>query len=189
MEQIFDLNLPPAAAKLVIKKILDENKLIRLHPHWFIDKRKQRESGLFFELHDYATDQVFSLGMHLDLAPTADDPQDAELIMRITLFDYPVTELLFFVQKKQSRVRIRFIDDHPEDELKADIMLWVRSIHEYLRMYATTTPRTLFFRLLMNKMLLKMNPSQRNICIMITKITVVELLVILILVVGYFYFG
>jgi len=189
MDRLFDLNLPPAAAMtLNIKNILDENKLIRLHPHWFIDKATQRDSGLFAELHDYATEQVFSLGVHLDTSSAEDDPKNAEIIMRITLFDYLATELLFFVDQEKTRVRIRYIEDYPEEELEADVLLWICSIHEYLRMYATTTPRTLFFRVLMNKMILKMNPSQRKICIMITKITIIELIVILILVVGYVYF-
>ncbi len=189
MDRLFDLNLPPAAATtLNIENILDENKLIRLHPHWFIDEAAQRDSGLFAELHDYATEKVFSFGIHLDITSKEDDPEGAEIIMRITLFDYLATELLFFVDQEKTRVRVRFIEEHPEEEVEADVLLWIRSIHEYLRMYATTTFRTLFFRALMNKMILKMNPSQRKICIMITKITIVELIVILILVVGYVYF-
>jgi hypothetical protein len=188
MERFFDLNLSPAAATLNIKDILDENRLIRLHPHWFIDNAKQRDSGLFAELHDYATEQVFTLGVQLGTISAPDDPEGAEIIMRITLFDYPVTELLLYVRQDKSRVRVRYVDAQPGDDLEADILLWISSIQEYLRMYTTTTPRTLFFRLLMNRMILQMNPSQRKICIMITKITIIELLVILILVVGYVYF-
>ena len=37
----------------------------------------------------------------------------------------------------------------------------------------------------MNKMVLQMNPSQRKISIMITKITIIEVLVIILIVVGY----
>ena len=69
------------------------------------------------------------------------------------------------------------------------MLLWIRAIQEYLRLYATTTPQTLVFRGIMNSMMLKMNPSQRKITIMLTKITVIELLVTVIIVVGYVYFG
>ncbi len=69
------------------------------------------------------------------------------------------------------------------------MLLWIRSIQEYLRIYATTTPYTVFFRLLMNRMVLQMDPSQRKICLMLTKITVVELVVILVIVIGYVSFG
>ena len=41
----------------------------------------------------------------------------------------------------------------------------------------------------MNRMVLQMNPSQRKICLMISKITVVEVVVIIVIVIGYVSFG
>lgn len=72
----------------------------------------------------------------------------------------------------------------PDDPL----LLWIRAIKEYIRIYLKRTPATLFFRLLMNKMILKMDPSQRKICLMMAKITAVELLVILLIVIAYAFF-
>ncbi len=188
MERFYDLALPTTVSALDPGSILDANKLLHLHPHWFVDQSDQRDNGLFVTLRDYATDQEFSLGVHLDHSTAQDDPEDCEIFMRVTLFDFGIRELLFFTTGDKTRLRVRYTDEDPDDALEQDILLWTRAIQEYLRLYTATTPRTLFFRLLMNKVLLQMNPSQRKISIMLTKITVIELLVILILVMGYAYF-
>ncbi len=189
MEQCYDLYLTPAATTLATSTILDEERLLRLHPHWFLEDTERRHTALFANLRDYATEQTFSLGLQLDSTSAPDDPFQAEIIMRITLFDYGVQELLFFADQEKTQVRVRYEEEAFNDELEQDILLWVRGIQEYLRLYVSTTPRTVFFRLLMNRMILQMNPSQRKICLMLTKITVVELVVIFIIVIGYVFLG
>ena len=189
MEQFYDLYLSPAVTKIDIHSILDAERLLRLHPHWFVEETEHRDTGLFASLRDYATEQTFSLGLRLGTTSAPDDPVKADIIMRITLFDYGVQELLFFADQKKTQVRVRYEGEIINDEREQDILLWVRGIQEYLRLYVSTTPRTVFFRLLMNRMVLQMNPSKRKICLMITKITVVELVVILVIVIGYVSFG
>ena len=191
MKKKYDLLLPATATDLDILKLIDEDKLVRLHPHWFIEDAEHRDGTFFVTLRDYATEQVFSLGLKLDVAPKSDDPVGARIIMRILLFDYGVKELLFFARQGKTQVQVSYGYDaeQADDELEQDMLLWIRSIQEYLRIYATTTPYTVFFRLLMNRMVLQMDPSQRKICLMLTKITVVELVVILVIVIGYVSFG
>jgi len=189
MEQFYDLYLPPAATPLDIHNILDESKLLRLHPHWFVDDEERQDAGLFATIRDYATDHVFPLGLHLDPTPSQDTPAGSDTIMRITLFEYGVQELHFFSDREKTQVRVRYTDEQPGNELEQDMLLWVRAIQEYLRLYISTTIRTVFFRLLMNRMVLQMNPSQRKICVMLTKITVVELVVILVILIGWISFG
>jgi len=189
MEKVYDLILPAASADLDIARLLDEAKLLRLHPHWFVEEEERRDEALFAELRDYDTEQTFSLGLQLDCAPGPDDPAKSRIIMRITLFEYGVRELLFFVSRDKTQVRVRYSEEQADDSLEQNMLLWVRAIQEYLRIYATTSPYTLFFRLLMNRMVLQMNPSQRKICLMISKITVVEIVVIIVIVIGYVSFG
>ena len=189
MEHIFDLYLPPAVSHLNIKHILDEDKLIRLHPHWFVEETTPDATRLFATVRDYDTEQVSSFKLHLSTSSSPNDPANTETIMRITLSDYGVQELRFFTDGKKTQVRISYDTKQPNQHLEQNMLLWIRAIQEYLRLYVSTTPRTIFFRLLMNKMILHMNPSQRKICLMIIKITVVELLVTIIIVVGYVFFG
>ncbi len=191
-EQVLDLKLAPAAAaRLEIATIITEHKLVHLHPHWFIDEEEWRDNILFVQLRDYETDRKFSLGLRLYIFPDQGDKggENTKNIMQIQLVDYGATELLFFIDQDKTRVRIRYSSQQARQDVEQEVLLWIRALQEYLRLYTTTTPHTFFFRILMNKMMLQMNPSQRNICIMITKITIIELLVILILVVGYVYFS
>ncbi len=189
MEKFFDLYLSPAAAGIDVDRILTEDKLLRLHPHWFVDETRQEKQGLFATIRDYDTEQQTSFGLNLSSESNADDPPETATIMRITLFEYGVVELLFFADGEKTQVRVRFADGEGDEALEQDMLLWVRAIQEYLRLYLAATPRTMFFRLLMNRMVLQMNPSQRKICLMLTKITVVELFVILVIVIGYVSFG
>ncbi len=191
MEHFFDLFLPAAAAKLDIPKILDEKKLVHLHPHWFVEDVIQKDTGFLVNLRDYATDKVFPLGLSLTKSSQEGDPVGSDIIMRVSFNQFAVRELLFFVDPEtaKTRMRICFVGEQFEKSIEEEMLLWVRAIQEYLRLYLTTTPRTLFFRAMMNRMILRMNPSQRRICLMIAKITVIEIVVIIILVVGYVYFG
>ena len=189
IEQVLDLKLEPAAiARLDIATIITEHKLVHLHPHWFLDEEEEQGDTLVVQLRDYETDRKFSMGLRLHVFPEQEE-EGQKKIMRIQLVDYGATELLFFTCEDKTRVRIQYNSQQERQEVEQEILLWIRAIQEYLRLYTTTTPHTFIFRILMNKMMLQMNPSQRNICIMITKITIIELLVILILVVGYVYFS
>ncbi len=188
-EQVLDLKLASAAiAQLDISAIITGHKLVRLHPHWFVDAEEEQGDTLVVQLRDYETDRKFSLGLRLNVFPEQAE-EGQQNIMQIQLIDYGATELLFFTSQEKTRVRIRYRSRQKRQEVEQEVLLWIRAIQEYLRLYTTTTPYTFIFRILMNRMMLQMNPSQRNICIMITKITIIELLVILILVVGYVYFS
>jgi hypothetical protein len=188
MEYFYDLKVGAKAADLAIEKLLDEEKLIRLHPHWFVESRQDKNGWCQFHLRDYATEREFELGLGMNSDPDAEDPPGTAPVLRMTLHKNPVEEILFHVRDNKVRVRLRSQAGlSPEQE--QDMLLWIRAIQEYLRLYATTTPQTLVFRGIMNGMMLKMNPSQRKITIMLTKITVIELLVTIIIVVGYVYFG
>jgi hypothetical protein len=191
MEHFFDLFLPAGAARLDIPKILDEKKLVHLHPHWFVEDVVQDNPSFLVSLRDYATDKIFPLDLSLTTSHLEGDPTGSDIIMRVSFNQFAVRELLFFIDQEteKTRVRICFTSEQFEESLEEEILLWVRAIQEYLRLYLTTTPRTLFFRAMMNRMILRMNPSQRRICLMIAKITVIEIVVIIILVVGYVYFG
>jgi hypothetical protein len=79
-----------------------------------------------------------------------------------------------------------------EDELAEDVerhvVLWLRSVKEYLRMYLTNSLNARVFRYIMNRVILKMTPSQRKISLMLIRLTVVEIFIILLIVVGYVVF-
>lgn len=190
MEKIYDLKISAARTKeLDLSTILDAKKLLHLHPHWFVDECKERDNGIFASLKDYETEDEFQLGLRLDFdSSSVKKVSGSQTVLRITLFDFLVNEILFFTSQDKMQVRIRGEEETIDGEIEQSIYLWIRGIQEYIRLYTSNRPTVLFFRLIMNRMILQMNPSQRKICIMLTKITLVELLVIVVIVVGYFFF-
>ncbi len=189
MEQIYDLKIPAdTISELDLSRILNEKKLLHLHPHWFVGECVERDNSLIASLKDYETEKEFQLGIHADFSFPETGAADGRGVMRLTFSESAVSELLFFSGHDRLQVKITGSGDTLDAELEKSMYLWIRSIQEYIRLYTTSKPSVLFFRLIMNRMILQMNPSQRKICSMIAKITAVEVLVIVVIVVGYFIF-
>ncbi len=172
-----DLGLPNITSDLDISQLFPGDRLLRLHPNWFVTEFKQQGSSFTVAIKDYVTDDTFSLSGSFVF-----DTKSEELLT-ITLGAPLETKIRFFNRKTSLRVQIDTVAGEPSPD--DPVLLWIRAIREYIRIYLKKTPITLFFRLLMNKMVLTMNPSQRKICLMMAKITAVELAVIVLLVIGY----
>jgi hypothetical protein len=155
------------------------DRILRLHPNWFILDFDPGEKGFTTRLKDYATEEEFSLSgtMTFDGAP--------DTLIEIGMLEESGTHIRFFTRNSRLHVRL----EAPEEPEPTDpVLLWIKAIREYLRIYAKTTPATLFWRLVMNKIILTMNPSQRKICLMIARFTLLEVLVIILIVIGYYIF-
>ncbi len=177
--QEFDLGLK-IPQDFDLKPLFPEDRLLRLNPHWFITDFKKEHSLFSAEIEDYATREKFSLKGSIRYRDKASE------LMSLRLSGSLQQKIIFLEQDGILKAQIasslnRIDDDDP-------LLLWIRGIREYIRLFLKLTPVTLFFRLLMNHMILKMNPSQRKISMMITKITAVEVLVIILIVVGYVIF-
>lgn len=170
------LHLPEG---LSLSSLFPEDRLLRLHPNWFVSGFRQNGPAFTADIKDYVTENTFRLsgrvrypanpGIHLDICLAA-----------------PVqVHIRFF--SRNGTLAVRAVS---ENTIKADdpLLLWIRAIREYLRIYARKTPVTLFFRVVMNRMVLAMNPSQRKICLMIARFTILEIFVILLIVIGYVIF-
>lgn len=189
MEKIYDLKIPADKTReLDLRRILNEKKLLHLHPHWFVGECQEQDNGLVASLKDYETENEFQLGLRIEFTPSHLNEPDSQVVMRIVLSEFAVSELLFFSKLGRMQVKIIGCSDTIDGEVEKSMLLWIRAMQEYIRLYTSNKPTALLFRLIMNKMMLTMNPSQRKICIMLTKITVVELVVIFVIVVGYVFF-
>ena len=191
MKTFYDLALPVKIIDLNINQLLDEEKLLRLHPHWSVEKLEKTPSGLKADLEDYATEKPLSMELMLEPASNSNsshDPEESFEIFRIIIKEYGVKELLFLSRENKTQVMVCWDNEQAKKELEENTFLWIRAIQEYLRLYTSRTLRNIFFRVVMNKMLLKMNPSQRKICILITKISIIETVVIFVIIIGYFCF-
>ena len=183
MRKEYDLNLPVRGKKqrLSLTHLLSVETLLRLNPHWIVEKLAAENSSFTAALKNHETEQAFELTGRLSSA----DPQTLELVFEQG--DYQKVRLFpkdtdFWAEVVYSSA------EEPDEAVERHVVLWIRSIKEYLRMYLKNTPNTIFFRYIMNRIILKMTPSQRKISLMLVRLTVVEIFVILLIVVGYMIF-
>lgn len=183
MEKDYHLELSMAAAPndLQVARLLAGETLLRLHPHWFVEAFDQEAETVTADLRDYASDERLRLRYRCDAG--------SDGLPRLVFEEGPLGEIRFY--RKGAELHARVHSDQPFAALEErfGLVLWLRGIREYIRLYLRRSPNTLIFRFLMNRVMLRMNPSQRKISIMIAKITVVEMLLIVALVIGFVYFN
>jgi len=182
MEKVFDLTLELKKRDRVpdLKRILDPEKLLRLNPNWFIENYRVEDGHTTAKVKDYVTDDELHVAFRIQSTP--------EIPLEVDFEKGVVDRIVFEVRSGFLQGRATFRDLEPTDEEQDNVRLWMTSIGSYIRLYLTTTVNRVFFRIWLDHFMLKMNPSQRKISIMIIKVTVVEILVILLIVVGYVVF-
>lgn len=183
MQKEYDLNLPVHGKKkpLSLTELLSVETILRLNPHWIVESLVEENGTFTAALKDHETEKSFQLtgslshqgGQALQLSFEQGDYQKVSLFPKDTAF--------------WAEVIYRSAEE-PEEGIERYVVLWIRSIREYLRMYLKNTVNTVFFRYIMNRVILKMTPSQRKISLMLIRLTLVEIFVILLIVIGYVIF-
>jgi hypothetical protein len=182
MEKTFDLGLPVSPGNPPeFEAFLDPERLLRLHPHWHVESVEPSDRGIRARLKDHATEKPFDLSLALTF------PVPGEF--RIELASGPVAQIRFFHRHERLHLSFTLHGGSLSAEEEQGLTLWLQSIRQYLRLYLKNTLYTRFFRMLMNRVMLKMNPSQRKISMMLYRFTVLEIVVILIILIGYFTLG
>jgi hypothetical protein len=186
MQKEYDLNLPAHGKKkpLSLADLLSVETLLRLNPHWIVEKLDEENGSFSASFKDHETEKTFQLTGSLAFpdAQTLELSFDEGYYQKIRLFPKDSTfwsEVVYRTEEEQQE---------PGEDIERHVVLWIRSIKEYLRMYLKNTINTVFFRYIMNRIILKMTPSQRKISLMMIRLTVVEILVILFIVIGYVIF-
>ncbi len=164
-------------------RIIDAEKLCRLHPHWFVNEPVTDKDRFQATITDHATDESFAFSCSISFGHPSTD------ILTVTVLEGPLRSLRFFVRGCSLFAEVTYLTAQPDEKTESDLFLWVKSIREYFRIYLARNPATLFFRVLMNRVILTMNPAQRKICLMLFRFTLLEVLVIILVVVGYVVFA
>lgn len=153
--------------------------LFRLNPHWIIQNFIFEGNSYEAELEDHESGDNFALrGSYLT------DKDGMPAIGAENNF----WQSIRFSEKDGSLHAVVTYSDTPEEDQERQLVLWLRSIKEYLRLFTKSTLNTRFFRLLMNRVIIPMTPSQRKISLMLIRLTILEIVVILIILVGWFVF-
>lgn len=183
MQKEYDLNLPVQGKKkpLSLTDLLSIETLLRLNPHWIVENLDEDNGTFTVALKDHETEHIFQLSGSLAFS----DTQTLELAFEQG--DY--SKIRLFPKDSGFWAEVIYnVKEEPDEAVERLVVLWIRSIKEYLRMYLKNSLNTIFFRYIMNKIILKMTPSQRKISLMLIRLTVVEIFVILLIVIGYVIF-
>lgn len=182
MEKEYELHLELESGQnnKFLAEILSFEKLLRLNPYWVIKNIDTKSDGFAVQAEDHETNAPFSFSGDL----VSDDVDGVTI--RIDSLNWQ--QITLFERNNQLWVKVIFDGEPPETE-EQKVVYWLRSIREYIRLYVTTNLWTKAHRYLMNKVLLPMTPSQRKISLMLIRLSILEVFVILLIVVGYFYFN
>ncbi len=182
MNKDYDLHIPVQLNKksLNLRTLLQPETLFRLNPHWIIENFQQDNGGFKFDLTDHVSGKTSNVEGTLTF--------NSEHEMSLTVHCDEINSLRLFSQDNKLWAAVEYSHGEIDETTEYYIVMWLRSIKEYLRLYLKNSFNTVIFRYLMNKVILKMTPSQRKISLMLIRITALELLVILIIVIGYYFF-
>jgi len=184
MQKEYDLSLPVAEAKkpLVLSDLLSVETFLRLNPHWIIESVTDAGGSFEAGIKDHVTEKKISIKGTI----TATAPGRLVIIMDHDA--YKTIEIFTTKEELMGIVTYGCTEDDLTEDVERHVVLWLRSVKEYLRMYLKDSLNAKIFRFMMNRIILKMTPSQRKISLMLIRITVVEIFVILLIVVGYVIF-
>jgi hypothetical protein len=180
MNREYDLYLPWDTAKTAeIFAVVEDELFFRLNPHWIIDSFSSSSESYSVEITDHATGESVVLA--------GDIRRGQSGFPRISTNSDDWSSITFLERNGSLHAKVTY-SRTPSEEVEKPLVFWLRSIKEYLRLYTKTTINTLVFRFLMNRIILKMTPSQRKISLMLIRITILEILLILVILVGWFVF-
>ncbi|WP_319467336.1 hypothetical protein [uncultured Pseudodesulfovibrio sp.] len=154
--------------------------LMRLNPHWHVDKDK----GSGFPVEDVLVESEFKTYPTMEFEGETFKVNFPEIGLSLsarTCEDGKNTALSFSKEKNDSAFTA-------EDAART-MQYWLPSLREYYRLHESNSLKHRCWRFFMDKVMLTMNPTQRRICGFMFKLTVLECLLIVILGVGWFYYG
>lgn len=160
---------------------LRQMTLMRLNPHWHMSKS---ENGAY-PVEDVLVESEFNVTPELDFAGetfTASFPEIGLTLSARSCEKGANTALSFDITPDKGA-------PFTVEDARRTMQYWLPSLREYYRLYESNSLKHRTWRFLMNKVMLTMNPTQRRICGFMFKLTVLECLLILILGVGWFYYG
>ncbi len=155
--------------------------LMRLNPHWHIEKPK---SGIY-PVEDVLVESEFRSAPVLSASDdtfTAHFPEIGLTLSARSCEGGANTAVSFDMDAEAGNALT------PEDAART-MQYWLPSLREYYRLHEANSLKHRAWRFFMNKVMLTMNPTQRRISGFMFKLTVLECLLIVILGVGWFYYG
>ncbi len=183
------INLPVSEAT-AFKVLSDLNVTLRLSPYWSLKELKSisdipiKEGSRYEATIEYYGKEITEThGLEV-----VEFLQDKKISFKVE--NGVLKEINFIIEKNNHGIRLthQFLIDLIEDEVvlkgtKNELFYWLRSIGEYLKLAEGKTLRQRLFKWFMDRAWLRLTLSERKIAIIITKISILELVLLLVLII------
>jgi len=172
----------PASPEITHSIVVDLGLILRLSPFWTVKSLTPGDGGRYEAvLEQYATKQTSTLYFTKTRTNTNES-------VVFSVENAPFSEMAFAIEKSGKGMRlvlqlaINSEDAGVLEGTQREISFWLRSIGEYGKLAAGTGARKRAAKWFMDRVWLKLTLSERNIAIIITKISLLELALLLALV-------
>lgn len=184
------INLPVSEVT-AFKVLSDLNVILRLSPYWSLKELKPLTEGPVKEGSKYeATIEYYGK----DITETH-GLEVIELLsnkkISFKVEEGILKEISFNIEKDSDGIRLahRFLIDSDDEAIlkgtRSELVFWLRSVGEYLKLAEGKTLWKRFFKWFMDRVWLRLTLSERKIAIIVTKISILELVLLLILVLAW----
>lgn len=186
ISESLDLKVPDESAFPVLSNL---DVILRLSPYWSLKEFKSLSDspvrkGSRYEatLEYYGKEVTETHGLEI-----TEILKNKKISLRVE--NGVLKELTFIIEKNNEGIRLThqfFIDSDDEALLKGtqtELRFWLRSIGEYLKIAGGKTLWRRFLKWFMDKIWLRLSLSERKIAIIVTKISILELVLLIILII------
>lgn len=178
----------PVSEEIAFNILLDIDVLFRLSPYWSLKELKPLSVGTVREgsryeatIEYYAKEVTETRGIEF-----LEVSKDKRVSFRVE--NGILKEIDFTIERDGDGVQLtqRFLLECEDETVlkgtKNELFYWLRSIGEYLKLAEGKTLRQRLFKWFMDRAWLRLTLSERKIAIIVTKISIVELALLLILI-------
>jgi hypothetical protein len=184
------INLPVSEVT-AFKVLSDLNVILRLSPYWSLKELKPLTEGPVKEGSRYkATIEYYGKEVTethgLEVIELLSDKK-----ISFKVEEGILKEISFNIEKDSDGIRLahQFLIDSDDEAIlkgtRSELVFWLRSVGEYLKLAEGKTLWKRFFKWFMDRAWLRLTLSERKIAIIVTKISILELVLLLILVLAW----
>jgi hypothetical protein len=163
--------------------------ILRLSPYWSLKELKSLSGGEVREgsryeatIEYYGKEVTETHGIEI-----REFIRDKKISLKVR--NGILKEITFIIEKDNKGIQLthQFLLEAEDEAVlkgtKSEVHYWLRSIGEYLKLAEGKTLWRRFFKWFMDRVWLKLSLSERKIAIIVTKISILELVLLLILVI------
>ncbi|MEW6738276.1 MAG: hypothetical protein ACOYU2_11925 [Nitrospirota bacterium] len=184
------INLPVSEVT-AFKVLSDLNVILRLSPYWSLKELKPLTEGPVEEGSRYeATIEYYGKEVTethgLEVIELLSDKK-----ISFKVEEGILKKISFNIEKDSDGIRLahQFLIDSDDEAIlkgtRSELVFWLRSVGEYLKLAEGKTLWKRFFKWFMDRVWLRLTLSERKIAIIVTKISILELVLLLILVLAW----